>query len=112
VTTEPLSDAALQILLALADGPRHGLGIAAEVETRTDGRTELGASTLYTALKRMLADGWLREADAPPGQEDPRRRFYALTASGSRALAREIRRLEAAVRDAHGKNIAVGEASA
>lgn len=109
---EELSDAVLQILLALADGPRHGLGIAAEVETRTRGRTVLGASTLYTALKRMRADGWLAEVDAPPGEEDPRRRFYALTPRGSGALAREIRRLEAAVRDAHGKNVIAGKAPA
>jgi DNA-binding PadR family transcriptional regulator len=112
MTTEALSDAALQILLALADGPRHGLGIAGEVEARTAGRTVLGASTLYTALKRMRADGWLEEVAAPLGEEDPRRRFYALTASGSGALAREIRRLEAAVRDARGKNVVAGEASA
>ena len=44
--TDTLSEAAVQILLALSDQPRHGLGVAAEVESRTQGRVTLGASTL------------------------------------------------------------------
>jgi DNA-binding PadR family transcriptional regulator len=103
--TEPLSEAAFQILLALSDRPRHGLGVAAEVESRTGGRVTLGASTLYTAFKRMRDDDWIEEVEAPEGEDDPRRRFYALTRKGQQVLKGEARRLETLVRDARGKAV-------
>jgi DNA-binding PadR family transcriptional regulator len=107
--TEPLSEAVFQILLALSDRPRHGLGVAEEVESRTAGRVSLGASTLYTAFGRMLGDGWIREVQAPTGEADARRRFYALTPAGRRTLRDEARRLETLVRDARGKAVLPGE---
>ena len=106
---ESLSEATFQILLALSDRPRHGLGVAEEVETRTTGRVMLGASTLYTAFGRMLGGGWIREVQAPPGQADPRRRFYTLTPAGRRVLREEARRLETLVRDARGKSLLTEE---
>ena len=109
---DPLSEAVFQILLALSDRPRHGLGVAAEVEARTGGRVTLGASTLYTAFRRMRDDRWIEEVQAPSGEEDPRRRFYALTGTGRRVLAGETRRLEAMVRDARGKSVLPGTGSA
>ncbi len=103
--TDPLSEAAFQILLALTDQPRHGLGVAAEVESRTRGRVTLGASTLYTAFRRMRDDGWIAEVEAPVGEADPRRRFYTLTATGRGVLSMEARRLETLVSDARGKAV-------
>ena len=98
------SEAVFQILLSLADEPRHGLGIAEEVEARTDGRVRLGASTLYTAIRRMHSDRWIQET-AGSADQDPRRRFYALTDSGRRVLESEARRLDSLVQDARGKAI-------
>ena len=98
------SEAVFQILLSLADEPRHGLGIAEEVETRTDGRVRLGASTLYTAIRRMHTDKWIEET-ASGSDQDPRRRFYALTDVGRRVLETEAARLDSLVRDARGKAI-------
>ena len=103
--TNPLSEAVFQMLLALSDRPRHGLGIAEEVESRTRGRVTLGAGTLYTALARMRGDEWIEEIEAPAGEHDPRRRFYALTPTGRAVLSDEARRLEALVRDARGKAV-------
>ncbi len=103
--TDPLSEAVFQILLALSDQPRHGLGIAGEVELRTGGRVALGAGTLYTALRRMRDDGWIEEIEAPAGEHDPRRRFYSLTALGKRVLLEEAQRLETLVSDARGKAV-------
>ena len=103
--SDTLSEAAFQILLALSDRPRHGLGVAAEVESRTSGRVTLGAGTLYTAFRRMRGDSWIEEVAAPTGEDDPRRRFYALTATGRLVLFEEARRLETLVRDARGKSI-------
>ena len=110
--TYPLSEAAFQILLALSDRPRHGLGVAAEVESRTQGRVTLGASTLYTAFRRMRDDAWIAEVQAPTGEDDPRRRFYALTPTGQFVLSSEARRLETLVSDARGKAILPSEGSA
>ena len=110
--TDTLSEAAVQILLALSDQPRHGLGVAAEVESRTQGRVTLGASTLYTAFRRMREDGWIVETEAPFGKDDPRRRFYALTPTGRIVLSREARRLETLVSDARSKAILPSEGPA
>jgi DNA-binding PadR family transcriptional regulator len=109
--SDPLSEPVFQIMLALASRPLHGLGVAAEVESRTIGRVVLGASTLYTAIARMRDDGWIEEVEAPAGEADPRRRFYALTALGRRVLRAEATRLEAMVRDARGKSILPSERS-
>ncbi len=103
--TDTLSEAVFQILLALSDQPRHGLGIAGEVELRTRGRVALGAGTLYTALRRMRDDRWIEEIEAPDGEHDPRRRFYTLTQTGRRVLSEEALRLETLVSDARGKAI-------
>ena len=49
----PLTPVALNVLLALADGERHGYGIMLEVRERTGGRVQLGPGTLYGAIKRL-----------------------------------------------------------
>jgi DNA-binding PadR family transcriptional regulator len=53
----PLTPAVLHILLALAEGERHGYGIMREVERRNRGEVRLGPGTLYGSIKRMLAVG-------------------------------------------------------
>lgn len=108
----PLSEPVFQIMLALSGRPLHGLGVAAEVEGRTGGRVLLGVSTLYTVIARMREDEWIEEVAAPPGEHDPRRRFYALTPLGRRVLRAEVARLEAMVRDARGKSIVPTEGPA
>jgi len=49
----PLTPVALNVLLALADGERHGYGIILEVEGRTGGEVRLGPGTVYGAVKRL-----------------------------------------------------------
>ena len=103
----PLPPATFHILLALADGERHGYGIMREVTERTDGGVRLGAGTLYGALKRLLEGGLVAEGDerTDPAMGEERRRYYRLTPFG-RAVARaEARRLEALVRSARQKRI-------
>ena len=85
---EPLLPAVFHIMLALADGERHGYGIKREVEFRTGGVISLGPGTLYGTLRRMLADGLIEESD-----DDERRRFYRLTKLGRRVAAAEAERL-------------------
>jgi DNA-binding PadR family transcriptional regulator len=82
---------ATHVLLALADRDRHGLGIAQEVETITNGRVALGAGTLYGTIKRLLDQELIEEREGSPRDDrpDPRRRYYRITPLGRRALAAE-----------------------
>ncbi|MEW5915112.1 MAG: helix-turn-helix transcriptional regulator [Gemmatimonadota bacterium] len=83
-----------QILLALAAGVRHGYAILRDIEARREAGVETG--TLYRALQRLLEQKCVRETKGPPG-EDERRRFYAITSHGRRALVEEARRMAALV---------------
>jgi DNA-binding PadR family transcriptional regulator len=104
----PLNHSEFQILLALADAPRHGYGIMQEVEKRSKGSVRLGPGTLYGAIKRMLAAGLIEECDERPASEplDQRRRcYYRLTRLGRAVAAEEARRLAALVHVAEVKRL-------
>ncbi len=91
----PLTPAVFHIMLALADGERHGYSILREVERYTEGRLKLGPTTLYRSIRQMLAAGYIVEAEARPDPEldDERRRYYRLTDVGRRLALAETRRL-------------------
>jgi len=95
----PLSPATLHILLALAGEDLHGYGIMQEVTRQSEGAYKLGPGTLYDNLQRLMAQDLVQESShkAPPG-DDPRRRYYRLTAAGRKVLSSEISRLEGVVR--------------
>src|ERR671916_1425709 len=101
----PLTPVALNVLLALADGERHGYGIMLEVRERTGGRVRLGPGTLYGVIKRLKEGGVIEESGERPDQEtdDERRRYYRLTGFGAEVLAAEVERLEGLVRAARRK---------
>jgi DNA-binding PadR family transcriptional regulator len=92
----PLSPQVFHTLAALADRPRHGYGIAREVEERTAGATRLVAGTLYGILRRLTEDGLVTETGPPPGEEDddPRRRYYRLSRLGLEVARCEAARLQ------------------
>ena len=104
---DTLTPAAFQILMALADEDRHGLGIMDEVEDRTRGEVQLGPGTLYGTIKRLRQVGYIGEAPEPPdpADDDPRRRYYTITPAGREALAREARRMEIMVHVARSKAV-------
>ena len=87
------------ILLALHDGPCHGLGVVERVENATNGRVKLGPGTLYGTLQSLAADQMIRDASAPAdtAHDDPRRRYYRITPRGERALRAEAERLRVLV---------------
>ena len=103
----PLTPAVFHILLALADGERHGYGIMQEVAARTDGKLRMGPGTLYGSIKRMLADGLIEESAARPDPmiDDERRRYYRLTGFGRRAAMAEAERLAGMVDVARSKRL-------
>lgn len=93
--SEPLTPAVLHILMALADGERHGYGIMQAVASQSDGVVKMGPGTLYGTIKRMLALHLIEEADerADANHGDERRRYYRLTGLGQRTFRAEIQRL-------------------
>jgi DNA-binding PadR family transcriptional regulator len=95
------------ILLALADQPRHGLGIIDEIDARTNGDVRMGPGTLYGTLQRLVDNGLIRETPhAPdPSDDDPRRRYYQITPRGTRELRSEAARMQALVQTAVHKNV-------
>ena len=88
-----LRPAAFHILLALARGELHGLGIAKAVDEATEGTFTLGPGTLYRHLKEMTRDGLIENAAAPGEGEDPRRRFYRISERGREEVQAEAERL-------------------
>jgi DNA-binding PadR family transcriptional regulator len=91
----PLTPVAFEIMLALADGERHGYSILQEVEARSGGALSLHAGTLYRALARLLESHFIEELDSPdPKNDDERRRYYRLTSRGVAVARAEMARLE------------------
>ena len=97
----------VHILVALADGERHGYAIMQEIETRTSGAVRLGPGTLYGSIRRMVADGLIEELDErpDPDEDDVRRRYYRMTPRGRRVAAEQIGRLASLVRRARAAGI-------
>ncbi|GMV06530.1 MAG: PadR family transcriptional regulator [Gemmatimonadota bacterium] len=104
--TIPLRPAVHHILLALARGDMHGLGIAEEIEAASEGAVELGPGTLYRSLAEMAGAGIVRLVPAPTSGADPRRKYYGITAEGRELLARETARLERLVQTARARQAA------
>jgi DNA-binding PadR family transcriptional regulator len=85
-----MTPAVLHILLSLSTEDRHGLGIAADVSSFTGGRILLGPGTLYGTIKRLLDAGLIEDLGEPDARDDdPRRRYYRLSAKGRKALETE-----------------------
>jgi DNA-binding PadR family transcriptional regulator len=90
----PLTPPVFHVLIALADGRKHGYAILKEVEERTGGKVQLSTGTLYAIIKRLLNDGLIEEIDERPDGDDERRRYYSLTDFGKQVAMAEARRME------------------
>jgi len=106
-----ITPAMFHILLALADGERHGYGIMLEVERSTRGEMRLPPGTLYRSIKRLLGEGLIDEAASPLDEEvdDERRRYYEISAAGRAAAQEEARRLADIVGLARAKKLLDGQ---
>lgn len=85
----PLTPAVFHILLALAEGERHGYDIMRQAALDSGGTVKMGPGTLYGSIDRMIA----AKLVVPSNTEDPRRIYYKLTAMGWTALMAEAARL-------------------
>jgi DNA-binding PadR family transcriptional regulator len=103
----PLTPAMFHVLVALADGDKHGYAILKDVKRRTDGAVRLSAGTLYAVLKRLLDGDMILEADErpDPALDDERRRYYQLTPFGRRVAVAETERMERAIALARAKQL-------
>ena len=106
----PLTPAVFHILLALADGEKHGYAVMQEVEEMTEGKVQMGPGTLYGSIKRMLAAGLIEESDDRPDPtlDDERRRYYRQTGLGRKVLRLETERMAELMALARGKHIWAG----
>lgn len=105
----PLTPALFHVLLALADGDKHGYAIMKEVSRLTDGGVTLSAGTLYGILRRLVSDGMVVEKSERPAPEldDERRRYYHLTEFGRSVAQAEAERLEDVLTLARAKRFVV-----
>ncbi len=93
----PLKPKVLHILLALADGPRHGYSIMQEVAARSDGQVRVWPAALYGTLRELENLDLIVESEKRPSDDDERRRYFGLTPLGTRVLSAEVNRLEAII---------------
>ena len=89
-----MAPAVFQILIALADQPRHGYGIMLDICQRSDGKVKLSPGTLYGSIKQMLGDGLIEEVAGRPADDD-RRRCYRITREGREVARQEMARMSA-----------------
>jgi DNA-binding PadR family transcriptional regulator len=103
----PLTAAMFNVLLALADGDKHGYAILKEVEEQTSGEVQLSTGTLYGIIKRLLVEGLIVELRTRPAAEldDHRRRYYRLTEEGRQLAVAEAERLEKLLARARSKRL-------
>ena len=104
----PLTPALFQVLLALADGDKHGYAILKEVGERTRGRVRLSTGTLYGIIKRLLHDELIEEQSRRPRRDDERRRYYRLTPLGRKVASAEAERMEEMIATARLKKLIRG----
>ena len=84
------------ILKTLTRGPAHGYGIARHLENTSADVLQVGESSLYPALQRLLVSGWVK-AEWGETDQNRRARFYRITPDGRKRLAAEAAGFERVV---------------
>jgi PadR family transcriptional regulator, regulatory protein PadR len=78
----------LLILKTLTNGPMHGYAIAEHLRSVSDDVLQVGESSLYPALQRLLLNGWVK-AEWGSSENNRRARYYNLTPAGRKQLRAE-----------------------
>jgi PadR family transcriptional regulator PadR len=87
----------MMILRTLQWGPQHGHGIGQAIRLKSDDVLQIEHGSLYPALHRLERQGWI-SAEWKPSEANRRAKYYKLTSSGKRKLAREESRWAAVVK--------------
>ncbi len=90
----------LLILRTLMRGPAHGYGIALHLRTASQDVLQVGESSLYPALQRLLLNGWVK-AEWGLSENNRRARYYEITAAGRKQLAAERREFDQLIAAIH-----------
>ena len=83
----------LLVLKTLARGRMHGYGIALHLKNISEEVLQVGESSLYPALQRLLLNGWVK-AEWGASENNRRARYYTITAAGRKQLDAERRELD------------------
>jgi PadR family transcriptional regulator PadR len=78
----------LLILQTLAVGPHHGSGITQRLRLLSEDVLQVGESSLYPALQRLLLKGWVK-GEWGASENNRRARYYTLTPAGRKQLGSE-----------------------
>ena len=81
------------VLRTLLRGPLHGYGIAERLRQVSHDVLQVGESSLYPALQRLLLNGWVK-GEWGASENNRRARFYTLTAAGRKQLNAERQEFE------------------
>jgi PadR family transcriptional regulator PadR len=81
------------VLKALHRGSRHGYGIAQYLKETSENILQVGESSLYPGLQRLLLNGWVT-AEWGASDNNRRARYYTMTAAGRKQLASETREFD------------------
>jgi PadR family transcriptional regulator PadR len=76
------------VLRALVRGPMHGYGIAERLRQVSGDVLQVGESSLYPALQRLMLNGWVK-GEWGASDNNRRARYYTLTAAGKKQLNAE-----------------------
>ncbi|MCC6603378.1 MAG: helix-turn-helix transcriptional regulator [Anaerolineae bacterium] len=103
----PLTPTVFHLMLALADGEKHGYGMMRAVEVETQGQMQIRIGSLYGSVRRMMEAGLIEETHERPDPDldDERRRYYGLTPFGRQVLTAEAARIAQAMAVIQGKKI-------
>jgi DNA-binding PadR family transcriptional regulator len=96
----PLHPLEFRILVALLEEARHGYDIVKRIEATEPSSSRVYPANLYRRIRDLHAQGLVEETEPGEGSPDARRRYFALTASGRRVAAAELRRLERLIDEA------------
>jgi len=83
----------LLVLRTLTGGALHGYGIAQRVKQVSGDVLQVGESSLYPALQRLLLDGYVK-AEWGASENNRRARYYTLTTAGRKQLSAERKEFE------------------
>ena len=92
------------VLEVLQHEPMHGWGITERIERRSNGLLSVNQGSLYPALYRLVARGWV-SSEWGTTENNRSARYYSLTRLGRKELAAERAQWE---KLSHGVNLILG----
>jgi transcriptional regulator len=90
----------LLILKTLTQGSMHGYAIAEHLRSVSDDVLQVGESSLYPALQRLLLNGWVK-AEWGTSENNRKARYYNLTSSGRKQLRAEREKFDQIITAIH-----------